>query len=448
VWVAAPQVLGGATLAADATRLETATGVLPIRLVPKIPLNRSYFDASSAAFLRQRTVAARGTLTAEGFVVRTLWPEDFRLGGDAPMRALPRKRSAAKALRRLIRDVPRGGAASPFEAGTLWRRDGADWTGRTVLAFMLNGAQGDDDEAHGGHFAIVTGRIGADGAIGDWLVDNFYTLDAESEKGILAAPVPLDDYLADLNSGQAWYRPSYLLVAVLEAPRAAELVQSALGRVYNQFYRHQLTYYHPDQNCTSISVDTLRALGWNVPARGATGTVLGALAFPLIALKDRSIEKAKLAFDYLNTDQTRMLPAAALEEIFASLWSIAHDPAARAASVGTLGGMLAADLAGLAWLRFPQLPSSRALGAAPAVTTWEYRTMVPADPAMAQIVPVPPRPFPDALRDPDLLSPLRPPSDVVAMVWGVLLVVGIPWVVRELWRRWRARKRESAAHRP
>ena len=80
---------------------------------------------------------------------------------------------------------------------------------------MLNGAQGDDDEAHAGHFALVTGRVQDDGAIGDWLVNNFYTLDTESEKGILAAPVPLDNYLADLNAGQAWYRPSYMLVAVL-----------------------------------------------------------------------------------------------------------------------------------------------------------------------------------------------------------------------------------------
>ena len=85
-----------------------------------------------------------------------------------------------------------------------------------MLAFIVNGAQGDDDEAHAGHFAIVTGRIADDGAIGDWLVNNFYTLDAESEKGIIAAPVPLDNYLADLNSGQAYYRPSHLLVAVLE----------------------------------------------------------------------------------------------------------------------------------------------------------------------------------------------------------------------------------------
>jgi hypothetical protein len=92
---------------------------------------------------------------------------------------------------------------------------------------MLNGAQGDDDEAHGGHFALMTGRVGAQGAIDDWLVNNFYTLDSESEKGIIAAVVPLDNYLGDLNSGQAWYRPSYMLVASLKDGRTAEHLQSA-----------------------------------------------------------------------------------------------------------------------------------------------------------------------------------------------------------------------------
>src|SRR5204863_522718 len=82
--------------------------------------------------------------------------------------------------------------------------------------------------------------VGAGGAIGDWIANNFYTLDAESEKGILAAMVPLDNYLADLNSGQAWYRPSYLLVAVLKHERVACRVQAAFERVYNHFYRHQL----------------------------------------------------------------------------------------------------------------------------------------------------------------------------------------------------------------
>ncbi len=184
---------------------------------------------------------------------------------------------------------------------------------------MVNGAQGDDDEAHGGHFALVTGRVQADGQIGDWLVNNFYSLDVESEKGIIAAPVPLDNYLADLNSGQGWYRPSYMVVALLKDERAAVLVQSALNRVYNQFWRHQLVYYHPNENCTSISIDMLRALGWGVPQRGPTSRTLAWLGFPFLALKELSVGKAKLAFDYLCTDQTRLMPAAALEEAFASL---------------------------------------------------------------------------------------------------------------------------------
>jgi hypothetical protein len=342
-----------------------------------------------------------------------------------------------------MREEPNGGATSPFAAFELWRKPGtaSDWRGRTVLAFVVNGAQGDDDEAHGGHFAIVTGRIADDGAIGDWLANNFYTLDAESEKGILAAPVPLDDYQADLNSGQSYYRPSYMLVAVVAHERAAALVQSALGRVYNQFYRHQLVYYHPTDNCASISIDTLRALGWDVPVRGPSSRVLAWAGFPFIAAKERSIAKAKLAFDYLHADQTRLMPAAALEEMFASLLALGGNADANAFAGGPLAQILAQDLEALVFLRIPQIPSSRAWGGAPAVTTWEYRTMVPSDPSQAQIVPVPPRPFPDRLRDPDLMPAKRRPSDIAAIVWGVASLVGIPWLLWRLVRRLRAKRR-------
>jgi len=443
VWVAAPQVIHRARLTADAIAIGVGETRVPIELVPKIPLNRSYFDASSAQFFAGRTLSARGTMNADGhFVVRTLWPDDFRLREAPPARALPPGMSPALALRQLMREEPNGGAKSPFTAFELWRKPGAasDWRDRTVLAFIVNGAQGDDDEAHGGHFAIVTGRVADDGAIGDWLVNNFYTLDAESEKGILAAPVPLDDYQADLNSGQSYYRPSYMLVAVLAHERAASLVQSALGRVYNQFYRHQLVYYHPTDNCASISVDTLRALGWDIPVRGPSSRVLAWAGFPFIAAKERSIAKAKLAFDYLHSDQTRLMPAAALEEIFGGLLALGDNADANAFAGGPLPRMLAQDLEALAFLRIPQIPSSRAWGGAPAVTTWEYRTMVPSDPSQAQIVPVPPRPFPDRLRDPDLLPTQRRPSDIAAIVWGVVSLVGIPWLLWRLVRRLRAKR--------
>ena len=442
VWVAAPQRVRGARLAAGGSALLTAAGdALPLRFVAKIALNRSYLDASSIAYFEPHTLTLRGTLTPQGFVARSIWPQDFGVGPDAPaVRALPAG-DAAQALRALMREMPQGGARSPFAATTLWQRAGSvtAWAGKPVLALMVNGAQGDDDEAHGGHFAIVTGRVQADGGIGDWLVNNFYSLDVESEKGIIAAPVPLDNYLADLNAGQGWYRPTTMLVAVLEDERSAVLVQSALNRVFNQFYRHQLVYYHPNQNCASISVDTLRALGWDVPARGPSSRVLAWLAYPFVAVKDRSIDKARLAFDYLRTDQTRLMPAAALEEAFASLLALAGGSAP---PEGKLANWLASDVQALAFLRFPQFPSSRAFGNAPAVSTWEYRMLVPSDPAMMQIVPVPPRPFPAELRDPDLLPARWTPADYATLAWALLTVVGVPWAA---WWWWRRRRRDARA---
>jgi hypothetical protein len=444
VWTGAPAVLRGARLTDDGKALATSEGAIAFRPVEKIPLNRSYYDASSVEFFGSRSLTVRGFATADGFMARSIWPEDFSLGGDAPaIHALPAHTSATEALRNLMRLEPRGGARSPYAAATLWKRTDAPsaWSGRPVLALMVNGAQGDDDEAQGGHFAIVTGRVQADGGIGDWLVNNFYSLDVESEKGILAAPVPLDNYLADLNAGQGWYRPSYMIVAILRDERIPVLVQSALNRVYNQFWRHQLVYYHPDQNCASISIDTLRALGWDVPHRGPSNRWLAWLAFPVVAIKDLSASKAKLAFDYLRTDQTRLMPAVALEEAFASLLALGSGTVA--AGSGALEQMFAQDLDALAFVRFPQFPSSRAFGDSPAVTVFEYRARVP-DPEHAQIVPVPPRPFPDELRDPDLLPPPRHFSDYAMMVWGLLTIIGISLAFWRARRWWRARHRQAS----
>ncbi len=449
VWIAAPHLVSGARLTGDLAELVSRGGRLQFKLAPKIPLNRSYFDASSARFFAGRDIKVRGVVTNGAIVARTLWPEDFRLAVAPPARPLPPDTPPAAALRERMRAEENGGATGRYTVETLWQRAGSnpDLRGRAVLAFMINGAQGDDDEAHAGHFALVTGRVQSDGAIGDWLVNNFYTLDAESEKGIVAAPVPLDDYLGDLNAGQNWYRPSYMIVAALSAGRAATLMQSALGRVYNQFYRHQIVYYHPTTNCTSLSIDTLRALGWDVPARGPTSRLLAWAGFPVLALKERSVAKAKLAFDYLCADRTRLLPAAAAEEIFGSLLSLAAASGAKAKRDGPLAHMLARDLDALVFVRFPQFPSSRAWGDAPAATVKEYRARLPRDPAMAKIVPVPARPFPDALRDPDLLPPPPPPSDTATMVWGSLVIVGIPWTLARLWRRWRERRSAHAIRR-
>jgi hypothetical protein len=216
-------------------------------------------------------------------------------------------------------------------------------------------------------------------------------------------------------------------------------VQAAMNRVYNQFWRHQLHYRHATMNCTGISVDVLRLMGWNIAARGPTNRLVAWLAYPYQVIKERSIDKAAVAFDYLFEDQTRLLPAAAFEEIGASLLAFAKAPAA--ATTGILEAMIAEDLDAILFLRIPQFPSSRAFGDAPIVTPWEFHARLPAEP---QIVPVPPRPFPNALRDPDLLPAKRPASAYAAAVWGTLCVVGIPIFLYRRWKRWREKARSAS----
>ncbi len=444
VWIGAPEIIRHARLAVDGATLTTGTGQWQFATVPKIPLNRSYYDRASIAYLAARPLTVRGSLQDGMFIARTIWPEDFRLDINA---ALQRVDATPAAVQALVRAEPHGGAHSPFAAFPIWERapgSARSWDNAPVLAAMLNGAQSDDDEALAGHFALVAGRMsgtadpGGPGAIGDWLASNFYTLDYESEKGIIAAMLPLDNYLADLNSGQAWYRPSYLLVAVLKSERVASLVQGALSRMYNQFYRHQLVYDHPTMNCTSISIDLLRTLGWNIPARGATSWGAAMVAPPYIALRDRSLAKAAHSFDYLTEDRTRLFPAAAFEELGTDLLRLATGRRARALT--PLEAMLAADIEALVFVRLPQLPSSRVWGNFPVASAWEYRERYPRDRALAKIIPVPPRPFPERLRDADLLPPPRHRADIALAVWAVLSVVGIPWL---LLRWWRGRRRNA-----
>ena len=413
VWVAAPDRFRDARVSFDASSITTTDGPTRLTLVQKLALNRSWFDATSAHWFAKEALTVRGTRFADRIEARVLWPQAFRLGPAAPA-ARPLRPSTSDALRSLVREA--AGAVPPFEATTLWQRaPGADWSGKPVLAFVLNGAQGDDDEAHAGHLAIATGRIADDGAIGDWIVNSFYSLDIVSEKGIIAAPVPLMNYQADLNAGQSWYRPTWMLVAVLDDDRAARRVQAALNRVFRQFWRHQLPYYHPTDNCTSLSVDTLRELGLDLPRLGPTSRIGAWLALPWLIARERSVAKGRVSFDYLVTERTRLLPVLAIEAVFDSLMRIG---ASTTTPPGTLGHEIADTLAALAWLRIPQFPSSRAWGSAPVASLREYRQRLPADRSQLRIVAVPPRPFPEELKDPDLLPPLPRPSDLAVRAWA------------------------------
>jgi hypothetical protein len=429
IWLGAPAFVRHAELADDGRSIRLETGELALSPVPKLPLNRSYFDAGSLDWMRAQALKIRGEPLAGSFVARSFWPERYRLPVDPARLSLSAEPAA---LRNWLRAQPRGGAQSPFAVESIWRRPGGKGprTGQPILGLMLNGAQGDDDEAHSGHFAVMTGCVGEAGAMDDWLVNNFYTLDSASEKGIIAAPVPLDNYLADLNSGQAWYRPSVMLVATLKEARTATHLQSAFGRVFSQFYRHQIAYQHARANCAGISVSTARALGWQVPARGAESWLKAIFGLPLVAIRELSLSQGKKMFDYLSEDQTRLYPAAAFEEMGADLLRLASGQGGRVLS--EFERLLAEDVEEILLLRVPQFPSSRAWGDWPVENSVEYRARLPKDPAQQQIVPVPARPFPDELRDPQTSSepPLR--SDYAVVGWFLAILLLIVFILRRL----------------
>ena len=435
VWVGAPQVIDSARLDPNGKQLHAAGATVEFSLAPRLASNRSWYNEESAAFLSRRELRLRGTMAADGtgFVARSIWPADFRLDPAAPLQPVA---ASPQALRDFVRSEPAGGAQSGFATRLIWQRDPAaakQRAGRPLIGVMLNGAQGDDDEAHAGHFGLVTGRVGEQGQMHDWLVANYYTLDAESEKGIIAALLPIDSYLADLNSGQAWYRPSYMLVATLRDERTAAHLSSALARVFNQFYRHQFVYQHAAANCTGISVSTLRAIGWQVPVMGAISWLKAIVGLPAVALSSGSLSKGKAIFDYFSEDQTRLFPAQAFEQVGADLLQLVSGQSTRELTI--YEALLKEDVEEILLLRIPQLPSSRVWGNYPVASVDEYRSRLPQDPAKQQIIPVGPRPFPPGLKDPAApeMKPLRSDYAVAAYAAGLLLLGG--FALRAWWRR-------------
>jgi len=434
VWLAAPERRTGAVLDPGGQAVEWGGRRERLQLAPRIALNRSYADASTFAWLEGRTVTLRGIpRPPDAFEARTIWPDDWRLDRDAPLAPLDTPRGAALALRAFVR-ADRGGVRVPFSTRLLWARDPGkrEWAGRPVVGVMVNGAQGDDDEAWGGHFAIVTGRLGADGRIADLLAANFYSLDVESEKGILAAPVPLDNYLADLNAGQAWYRPSVLALAILADDRAARVVDETLARVYPAFWSRRLPYRHATMNCAAISVDALRAMGWPVPSRLNAGRALAWVAMPAKLARTGRLEAARDAFEYLAEDPVRLFPAAAFEECAADLLRLATKGAR--SGDGPLARHLAEDALALVALRVPQIPSSRAFGSFPVASPREYLEAWPPDPADAQLIPLPPRVFPPESIEPAPPAPKRRPSDFAVALETITGVLPLAWLMGAAWR--------------
>ena len=450
VWLGAPDVLRNARLDVGddgCERLLTADGPAEFVPAPRLASNRAFYNADSAGFFSRRVLHLRGEWRAgvrlpKRFVAHSLWPEGYRLDAAAPLQPIA---ATPQSLRDFVRNATQGEAKSAFSTRLVWQRDPASAgqrAGRPLIGLMLNGAQGDDDEAHGGHFGLVTGRVGPQGEMHDWLVANFYTLDSESEKSIIAAMRPLDGYLGDVNSGQAWYRPSYMLVATLRDERAAAHVSSALGRMFNQFYRNPASYRHAADNCTGMSVSTLRAIGWNVPKLGATSWLKAIAALPAVAMSTRSLRRGKASFDYLSEDRTRLLPALAFEQAGADLLRIVSGEAKR--ELTRYEALLANDVDEILLVRIPQFPSSRVWGDFPVASVAEYQRRVPKDPAQQQIIPVDPRPFPAELKDPSAPKPKPSRSDYAVATYAVALLALGGWALHRLLRHKGSRKRGGA----
>ncbi|HSH73347.1 MAG TPA: hypothetical protein VK974_09845 [Methylophilaceae bacterium] len=438
VWLGSSQVIQKATLAADGKTIELDNGErIGFGIVPKIPTNLSYYDASSQEFFSQRTVRLRGETSknsdgSEQFTARTIWPLDFKIAAK-PAQPL----SAQETLQTMVR-ANNGGAQIPFQTRVLWSRNtdqNQDWSGKAVLGVMLNGAQGDDDEAHGGHFGIVTGRMEADGNWSRWLVNNFYNLDAYGEKGIVAAVTPMDKYLMDLNNGQSFYRPSYMLVAVMKDASVPQQYQAAINRVYNHFYRHDFVYQHAKANCAGISVDTFRSLGWQLPQRGNGGLLKATAAYFYVAANSGSLKDAHNIYEYITTEDTELNPAAAFDAMGIDMLELAQGKANRLLT--PLEKQLGGDIEALIYVHIPQIPSSRAFGQAPVYSFDEYVKRAPADHSQWKIIPVEPRPFPSELRDGLALKQDKPalipwPVAIVSVGLLLLAVIGVGKLVRRI----------------
>ncbi len=438
IWIGAPKVVEHALVDSGGEHLLTADGRIQLDLWPRLESNRSFYNADSRAFFSQRELRLRGRMEDGRFVARSIWPEDFRLDPAAPLRPIA---ATPAALREFVRREAQGGAQSAFATQPVWQRTpeaAQQRAGRPLIGLMLNGAQGDDDEAHGGHFGLFTGRVGAQGQMHDWLMANYYTLDSESEKGIIASMLPMEGYLADLNSGQSWYRPSYMLVATLHNERSAAHLSSALARMFKHFYRHQFSYQHATANCAGISISTLRTLGWNIPKTSPISWLKAIIGLPFVALKFASLRKGKAMFDYYTEEQTRLLPAIAFEQAGADLLRLVSGQLTR--TLTTYEEWLQQDVEEILLVRIPQLPSSRVLGNCPVAGIDEFRQRVPKDPAQQQIIPLAPRPFPEYLKDPLAPKEKRPRSDyaIAAYSAGLLLLGG--WLLRRLMPNRKSRK--------
>lgn len=398
VWLGSKEMEEGVTISNDGTTITLSDGtVMPFVLTPRISTNRSYWNLDSTNHLRGRKLRIRGEYAMVNgvrvLVARTVWPEDYRLDLSGKVTADAATSSEIDAL--VASD--KGGATKPFQTKLLWAKNpGSDVVGKPVMGFMLNGAQGDDDEALGGHFSMFTGRVGVNGSMADWMFDNFYGMDSVSEKGIVASMVPMDKYMMDLNSGQSWYRPTYMLVMVMKSDRIPLKYQEKFKDAYAAYYAHKVTYDRTTNPCTALIVDPVRGEGWNFPETGKTPVIIARAIAAAASIGSDDPNSSSDIYNVLRQEGTHLYPRAAFNSLGGDILTMAgaygSDPAGRQYS--EFEKAIQEDLEAVYWVRLPQIPSSRKLGRDPAGGFFDYFGRVPMDRTQWQTVPTAPRPYP------------------------------------------------------
>lgn len=411
------------TLSQDGKTLLTEKKIYQFKPTQKIPTNLSYYNESSIKFFAKKEVIVKGDIKNDTIVASSIWPTEYSLNNIKPVQP-----------KVSVKDLVQNEKLNSFEPQLLWSRDNKNvkLQNKPVLGFILNGAQGDDDEAHGGHFAVATGNIDENGQFNNLLVNNFYGINSFSEKGIIASRVPLDLYQADLNHGQSWYRPSYMLFAVLKNEKLALAYQEQINKKFNDFYQHHFEYNHALANCSGINIETLRSLGWSIPKQGVESYIKGIGAIPYVSLTD-SFLSAKKGANYMMSEKTNLYPFVAFDAISQDLL----DRIAKGKNLDSpFEKELAENLEAIIYVKIPQFPSSRSFGSAPIYSFDEYMKRVPENKKDWKIVPVEPNPFPENLKDSKVEGFTMQPY-VYAIIVNVLLVLLIVFGIFKIVKKFR-----------
>ena len=106
-------------------------------------------------------------------------------------------------------------------------------------------------------------------------------------------------------------------------------------------------------------------------------------AYFYVSATDQSLSNGRAAYDYLNTETTRLFPAVTFDAIGQNLlfgaqqWNrklyTDHNP------VTPFMQQIGDDIEAIYFVRIPQIPSSRAFGQAPVYGFDEYMAQAPAD---------------------------------------------------------------------